>query len=143
LQQHFYDISHLKLHTLKLYLCGKYSIQTTTFWSLCAFIWFKHVSNSSLFNEFVFNLGFFWHEWANLKLECNESFNGPRVPKRAQFTQERVEYKVFLFDEPLKGRKSLKMFKISSTFRFDKLSNLSKSIQRRKFSDSDSVDLST
>jgi hypothetical protein len=124
LQQHFYDISHLKLHTLKLYLCGKYSIQTTTFWSLCAFIWFKHVSNSSLFNEFVCNLGFFWHEWA----------------KKAQFTQERVEYKVFLFDEPLKGRKSLKMFKISLTFRFDKLSNLSKSIQKRKFSDSDSVE---
>jgi hypothetical protein len=39
-----------------------------------------------------------------------------------------VEY-VFLFDEPLKkGSKSLKIFKISLTFRFDKLSNLSKSI---------------
>jgi hypothetical protein len=25
--------------------------------------------NSSLFNEFVCNLGFFWHEWASLKLE--------------------------------------------------------------------------
>jgi hypothetical protein len=24
---------------------------------------------SSLFNEFVCNLGFFWHEWASLKLE--------------------------------------------------------------------------
>jgi hypothetical protein len=43
-----------------------------------------------------------------------------RVPKKAQFTHERVEYNVFLFDEPLKGFKSLKTFKISLTFRFDK-----------------------
>jgi hypothetical protein len=48
-------------------------------------------------------------------------FKGPRVPKKAQFTHERVEYNVFLFDEPLKGSKSLKTFKISLTFRFDKL----------------------
>jgi hypothetical protein len=40
------------------------------------------------------------------------------VPKKAQFTHERVEYNVFLFDEPLKGSKSLKIFKISLTFRF-------------------------
>jgi hypothetical protein len=45
-----------------------------------------------------------------------------------QITQEQVEYNVFLFDEPLKGSKSLKIFKISLTFRFDKLSNLSKSV---------------
>jgi hypothetical protein len=50
------------------------------------------------------------------------------MPKKAQITQERVEYNVFLFDEPLKGCKSLKIFKISLTFRFDKLSNLSKSV---------------
>jgi hypothetical protein len=43
----------------------------------------------------------------------------PRVPKKIQFTQERVEY-VFLFDEPLKGSKSLKIFKINLTFHFDK-----------------------
>jgi hypothetical protein len=48
--------------------------------------------------------------------------------KKAQFTHERVEYNVFLFDEPLKGSKSLKTFKISLTFRFDKLSHLSKSV---------------
>jgi hypothetical protein len=76
----------------------------------------------------VCNFGFFWHEWTSLKLECNESFKGPRVPKKAQITQKRVEYNVFLFDEPLKGSKSLKIFKISLTFRFDKLSNLSKSV---------------
>jgi hypothetical protein len=45
-----------------------------------------------------------------------------------QITQEQVEYNVFLFDEPLKSSKSLKIFKISLTFRFDKLSNLSKSV---------------
>ncbi|KAJ3616884.1 hypothetical protein MTP99_009145, partial [Tenebrio molitor] len=44
----------------------------------------------------------------------------PRVPKKAQITQERVEYNIFLFDKPLKGSKSLKIFKISLTFRFDK-----------------------
>jgi hypothetical protein len=49
---------------------------------------------------------------------------GPRVPKKVQFTQERVEY-VFLFDDPLKGSKSLKIFKINFAFRFDKLSHLS------------------
>jgi hypothetical protein len=40
------------------------------------------------------------------------------MPKKAQFTQKRVGYNVFLFDEPLKGSKLLK---ISLTFRFDKL----------------------
>jgi hypothetical protein len=50
------------------------------------------------------------------------------VPKKAQIKQERVEYNVFLFDESPKGSKSLKIFKISLTFCFDKLSNLSKSV---------------
>jgi hypothetical protein len=50
-----------------------------------------------------------------------ERFKGPRLPKKAQFTHERVEYNVFLFDEPLRGSKSLKTFKISLTFRFDNL----------------------
>jgi hypothetical protein len=58
------------------------------------------------------------------------------VPKKAQITQERVEYNVFLFDEPPKGSKSLKIFKISLTFRFDKLSNLSKSVHTGENSDS-------
>jgi hypothetical protein len=66
------------------------------------------VFNSSLFDEFVCK--FF-----------GTRFKGPRVPKKAQFTHERVEYNVFLFDEPLKGSKSIKTFKISLTFRFDKL----------------------
>jgi hypothetical protein len=68
--------------------------------------------NSSLFDEFVCKLGLSWHAW---------TIKGPRVPKKAQLTHERVEYNVFLFDEPLKGSKSLKTFKISLTFRFDKL----------------------
>jgi hypothetical protein len=54
------------------------------------------------------------------------------MPKKAQITQERVEYNVFLFDEPPKGSKSLKIFKISLTFRFNKLSNLSKSVHTGK-----------
>jgi hypothetical protein len=48
---------------------------------------------SSLFNEFACNLGFFWLL----------GFKGPRMPKKAQITQERVEYNVFLFDEPPKA----------------------------------------
>jgi hypothetical protein len=75
----------------------------------------------------VCKLGFFWHEWTSLKREWNERFKGLRAKKKAQFTQERVEYKVVLFDELLKGAKSLKTFKISLTFRFDKLWHLSKS----------------
>jgi hypothetical protein len=55
-------------------------------------------------------------------------FKGPRVPKKVQFTQEQVEYNVFLFEDPLKGSKSLKIFKINLTFHFDKLSHLSKSV---------------
>jgi hypothetical protein len=84
--------------------------------------------NSYLFNEFVCKLGFFWYEWARLKRECNERFKGPRIQKKVQFTQERAEYNVFLFDEPLKSSKLLKIFKINLKFRFDKLSHLSKSV---------------
>jgi hypothetical protein len=63
-------------------------------------------------------------------------FKGPRMPKKVQFSQERVEYKVFLFNDPLKGSKSLKIFKINLTFRFDKLSHLSKSVHIGENSDS-------
>jgi hypothetical protein len=74
------------------------------------------------------NWAFFWYEWARFKREWNERFKGPPVPKKVQFTQERVEYNVFLFEDPLKGSKSLKIFKINLTFCFDKLSHLSKSV---------------
>jgi hypothetical protein len=47
--------------------------------------------------------------------------------QKGQFTQERVEY-VFLFDEPLKGSKSLKIFEINLTFRFD---NNSDSVEQK------------
>jgi hypothetical protein len=53
--------------------------------------------NSSLFDEFRFTRVLKW----------------PTRAKKAQFTHERVEYKVFLFDEPLKGSKSLKIFKLA------------------------------
>jgi hypothetical protein len=62
----------------------------------------KWAQCSRLFDEFLCKLGFFGTS-----------------AKKAQFTQERVEYNVFLFDEPLKGSKSLKIFKISLTFCFD------------------------
>jgi hypothetical protein len=48
--------------------------------------------------------------------------------KKGHFTHERVEYNVFLFEEPVKGSKSIKIFKINLTFRFDKLWHLSKSV---------------
>jgi hypothetical protein len=55
----------------------------------------------------------FWYEWHFTRvLKAHE------YQKKAQFTHERVEYNIFLFDEPLKGSKSLKIFKISLTFRF-------------------------
>jgi hypothetical protein len=77
--------------------------------------------NSSLFDEFLCKLGFFLARVGQFKTLVSLAFyNGPLVPKNPQFTQERVEYNVFLFDEPLKGPKSLKIFKISLTFCFDK-----------------------
>jgi hypothetical protein len=56
--------------------------------------------NSSLFDEFLCKLGFFG--------TSGPVMFRPTSAKKDQFTQERVEYKVFLFDEPLKGSKSLK-----------------------------------
>jgi hypothetical protein len=67
--------------------------------------------------------------------------NSPIHAKKAQFTQERVEYNVFLFDKPLKGSKLLK---ISLTFRFDKVVTFIKiRSHRKKFSNSDSVEQKT
>jgi hypothetical protein len=51
-----------------------------------------------------------------------------KLAHSCQFTQERLEYNVFLFDEPLKGSRSLNIFKVSLTFSFDELSHLSKSV---------------
>jgi hypothetical protein len=76
----------------------------------------------------VCKFGLFSHKWAIFKREWNERFKGPQVPKKTQFRHERLEYKIFLFSEPLKGSKLLKIFTISLTFRFDKLWHLSKSV---------------
>jgi hypothetical protein len=38
------------------------------------------------------------------------------VPKKGKFTQERVEYNVFLFDEPLKAQNRLKSLKLAWRF---------------------------
>jgi hypothetical protein len=42
------------------------------------------------------------------------------MPKKAQFTHERVEYNVFLFDEHLKALKFKSLKIVSLAFRFDK-----------------------
>jgi hypothetical protein len=36
---------------LKLYLYGKYSIQTMSFWYLCAFVWFKNIEKNAIAND--------------------------------------------------------------------------------------------
>jgi hypothetical protein len=65
------------------------------------------------FNEFLCKLDFF-------------GMSGPVL--NASETSLLVEYNIFLFDEPLEGFKSLNIFKISLTFRFDNLRHLSKSV---------------
>jgi hypothetical protein len=47
---------------------------------------------------------FFWHSWI-FKTRFTRVLKWPRRAKKAQLTHERVEYNVFLFDEPLKGSK--------------------------------------
>jgi hypothetical protein len=54
------------------------------------------------------------------------------------FWHERVEYNVFLFDEPLKDSKSLKIFKISVTFTQEKILKFSVSNKKIFFSIIDS-----
>jgi hypothetical protein len=43
------------------------------------------------------------------------------LPKKPNLHKNELNTTFFLFDEPLRGSKSLKIFKISLTFRFDKL----------------------
>jgi hypothetical protein len=72
-------------------------------------------------NSSCVNWGFFGMSGPVENARFTRVLNWPTRAKKAQFTHERVEYNVFfLFDEPLKGSKSLKIFKISLTFRFDK-----------------------
>jgi hypothetical protein len=77
--------------------------------------------NSSLFDEFVCKFGLFWHAWAILYASETSVLKAHECQKRPNLHTNEVEYNVFLFDEPLKGSKSLKTFKISLTFCFDKL----------------------
>jgi hypothetical protein len=72
-------------------------------------------NNSGLFNEFVCKLGFF-------------GMGGPRMLKKLNLHTNELNTTFFLFDELLKGSKSLKIFKISLTFRFIKLYHLLKSV---------------
>jgi hypothetical protein len=60
-------------------------------------------NNSYLFNEFVCNFGFFWHEWTSLKLEFNENFKGPRVPKKPKLHKNELNTTFFCSTSPLKA----------------------------------------
>jgi hypothetical protein len=72
--------------------------------------------NSSLFNEFVCKLGVFWYEWAR-----------PTSAKKDPIYTRMSWIQRFFVRRAPKGSRSLKIFKISLTFRFDKLWHLSKS----------------
>jgi hypothetical protein len=74
-------------------------------------------NNFFLFNEFVCTMGFFWYEWARLKRECFKD----ECQKKSNLHKNELNTTFFLFDDPFKGSKSLKIFKINLTFRFDKL----------------------
>jgi hypothetical protein len=76
----------------------------------------KAFVNSSLFNEFVCKLAFFWHEWASLKCESNERFKGPRVPKKANLHKNELNTTFFCSTSPLKALNRLKSLK--SAWRF-------------------------
>jgi hypothetical protein len=79
----------------------------------------KSIFNTAYIEEYVIAVVYLTSSCVNWGAKC----------QKTQLTHERVEYNVFLYDEPLnKGSKSVKIFKISLTFRFDKLSNLSKSV---------------
>jgi hypothetical protein len=58
---------------------------------------------------------FFSHKWAIIKREWNERLKGPRVPKKSQFTHERVEY-VFCSTRPLKAPNGFKSLKLAWRF---------------------------
>jgi hypothetical protein len=87
------------------------------------------------FNCFIFNglsLCSLFNEWAFKTLVW-------LMPKKGQFTQERVEYNVFLFDGTLKGSKSLKSLKLAWRFILTSCDIYQIRSHRRKFSNSDSV----
>jgi hypothetical protein len=86
------------------------------------------VHNSSLFNEFVCNLGFFGTR-GPLKLSFHSSFKlAHSCQKKPKLHKNELNTTFFCSTSPPKGSKSLKIYKISLTFCFDKLSNLSKSV---------------
>jgi hypothetical protein len=54
--------------------------------------------------------------------------------KKSNLNKNELNTTFFCSTTPLKGSKSLKIFKINLTFRFDKLSHLSKSVHIEVFS---------
>jgi hypothetical protein len=108
-----------------LYYSLESSVVGTFFYNCQKNVTFVHryqVAKYVIFDsEKIFVKKFPWMlKYNYFKQATHTRFKGPRVPKKAQFTHERVEYNVFLFDEPLKGSKSLKTFIITLTFRFEK-----------------------
>jgi hypothetical protein len=81
-----------------------------TYW----LIWLVIKKNSSLFNEFVCKLGFFGMSGPIQNASETSIFKGSRVPKKAQFPHERVEYNVFFVRRaPLKAPNRLKPLKLA------------------------------
>jgi hypothetical protein len=73
--------------------------------------------NSSLLNEFACKLDLFWHEWASLK----RVLKGHECQKRPHLHTNELNTTFFCSTSLLKAQNSLKICKISLTFRFDKL----------------------
>jgi hypothetical protein len=90
---------------------------------------------------FVSNTWLGYNEWAISKREWNERFKGPRVPKKTQFTHERVKYNVFFCStSPLKAPNRLKPLKLAWRFVLTSCDIGDIRSHRRKFSNSDSVE---
>jgi hypothetical protein len=63
----------------------------------------RNLSNNSMYLVYLTSSCVNWARFTRV-------LNWPTHAKKAQFTHEQVEYNIFLFDEPLKGSKSLKIF---------------------------------
>jgi hypothetical protein len=64
----------------------------------------------------VCNLSFFWHEWVSLKLEWNESFKGPRVPKKPKLHKNELNTTFFCSTSPPKAPNRWKYLKLAWRF---------------------------
>jgi hypothetical protein len=125
---HFHFIQNAFLINLIDFHCHNGKVN----WQIMNYIWQKRnlFYKSSLTSKIngKINWKIVKHHWQKEKSKRKTLYLTSSCVNWRFFGTRRVEYNVFLFDEPLKGSKSLKIFKISLTFRFDRLSNLSKSV---------------